>query len=363
VAKSARERHDALAVCAPGIEAITAAELVALGLPVTGRVRGGVSFRASTRQLYLANVALRTATRVVIRVASFPATSFAELQYGAEAIDWPRFLGSAGGITPRVTSHASRLFHTEAIAERVTGAAKREGDQLVVVRVVDDRVTVSIDTSGEPLYKRGWRHEVGKAPVRETLAAAMLLAAGWNGDEPLVDPFCGSGTIAIEAALLARNIAPGHARRFAFQEWPSFEPGTWASVVATAKAGARDTVGSPIVAGDRDEGAVRAARANAERAGVAADIEVVHAPLSTLTMPDAPAGWIVTNPPYGERVKGGADLRDLYASFGHVVRARPEGWRAGLLVADAALAHHSGLTLTPRFETRNGPIPVSFLTT
>jgi putative N6-adenine-specific DNA methylase len=231
------------------------------------------------------------------------------------------------------------------------------------VRVVDDRVTVSIDTSGEPLYKRGWRHEVGKAPVRETLAAAMLLATGWTGDGPLVDPFCGSGTIAIEAALLARNIAPGHARRFTFQEWPSFEPGTWASVVATAKAGAREAVGAPIVAGDREEGAVRAARANAVRAGVAADIEVVHAPLSTLTMPDAPAGWIVTNPPYGERVKGGADLRDLYASVGHVVRARPDGWRAGMLVADAALAQHSGLTLSARFETRNGPIPVSFLTT
>ena len=352
--------HDAFAVCTPGLEALTAAELSAIGVVVTGRENGGVSFRATTRQLYRANIALRTVTRVLLRFASFPAESFSQLDQMAATVDWARFLPPGQGASFRVTSLSSKLFHTGAIAERLTTAVGGEGDQLVVVRLAHDRVSLSVDTSGELLHKRGWRQATAKAPLRETLAAALLMAVGWNGEVPLVDPMCGSGTIAIEAALAARGIVPGRDRRFAFQSWPSFEPGTWASVTAEAKAGERPS-SVAIVAGDRDAGAITAARANAERAGVADAISFVESPLSSLPMPDGDRGWIITNPPYGARVRGGDDLRDLYAALGAVTRARPPGWRLGMLVADKALAGHSGLTLSSAFSTRNGSIPVTFL--
>jgi putative N6-adenine-specific DNA methylase len=197
--------------------------------------------------------------------------------------------------------------------------------------------------------------------LRETLAAAMVIASGWDASVPLVDPFGGSGTIAIEAAILATGRAPGADRDFAFEQWPTFAPGTWASVRADVQRAAQDgrtAVIAPIVVADRDAGAVRSTEENATRAGVEHAVTVRRAPLAeTLaSLPDA-RGWLVTNPPYGTRV-GGRDLRDLYATLG-----RAAGWDLGVLAADPVLVGHILRPLTERFRTTNGGIPVAFWAT
>lgn len=351
---------DCAAQCPPGVEPITAAELAAVGVSVTGRSAGLVAFRARPRQLYAVNLWSRTATRVLVRIASFRAETIAELDRGAAAAPWERYLGPGQGIALRVSSSASRLYHTGLIEERIAAAARAAaGDPvLVVAHVHHDRVTISVDASGAPLYQRGWRQRGGRAPLRENLAAALLVASGYDGADPLVDPLCGSGTIAVEAALLGRDRPPGGGRSFAFERWPSFEPGTWASVRAEAAARERPAAGVAIVGSDRDAGAVDAARANAERAGVAGDVAFHRRALAAVTAPGGRPGFVVANPPYGARVTGGRDLRDLYAALGKRLREGFAGWHVGLLVADPVLAGHTGLVLTERLRTGNGGIPV-----
>ena len=376
-----RERHRAFAVVAPGLEALTADELGGLGLRSARVTAGGVRFTATTRQLYAANLWLRTATRVVVRVARFEARTFAELEAEVAAVDWAPWFEPGRPVRLRVSSSGSRLHHTGAIAERVHRAsghpagdvldatsslrtpARPDDDlPLVVVRVVHDQVTISVDSSGAPLGHRGWRLDPAKAPLRETLAAALLLAAPWDPTTPLVDPFCGSGTIAIEAALLAEGAAPGRDRSFAFAQWPSFEPGTWASVLGAARRPADATAGSVrIAASDRDAGAVRATLANAERAGVLDALVVEQHAISDLRPAGDGPGLLLTNPPYGTRIGGGGDRRDLFARLGTVARERLPDSRVGLLVDDGAPIRSTGVRFHERLRTSNGGIAVRLL--
>lgn len=383
-ASASARRHRCLAVCAPGIEAICAAELAELGVRIRRTLLGGVEFGATDRQLYAANLWSRTATRIVVRVAAFTASSFSQLASELTQVDWGRLIPNAATPTVRVSSTASRLYHTGAIAERVAALASpdaatrpnagspadqpddnmtRDGDgPLIVVRLIHDRVMVSVDSSGAALYQRGWRLETAKAPLRETLAAALILASGWDRQSPLIDPLCGSGTIAIEAALLAAGRAPGAARRFAFMDWPSFAPGTWASVIGAPHPSEVRPSGPPprVIATDRDAGAIRAAKANARRAGIDAHIDIHEGSLSETAPPSDTVGWLITNPPYGKRVAGG-DLRDLYASIGSLATHRLRGWVVGLLAADDRLVGHTGLPFERRLETDNGGIAVRFV--
>jgi putative N6-adenine-specific DNA methylase len=230
----------------------------------------------------------------------------------------------------------------------------------VLVRLVHDRCVVSLDASGALLHQRGWRKAGGKAPLRETLAAGLLLASGWDAASPLADPFCGSGTVPIEAALLARKLAPGRGRRFACQDWPGFDAALAARVAAEAEAAALGS-GPAIRGSDRDAGAVDAARANAEAAGVGIDIAFEQRTISDFEPPPG-TGWIVCNPPYGVRLRGGGDLRDLYARFGAVLRRRCPGWRVTLLCADPRLVRASELPLETRASWRNGGLKVEVFT-
>jgi putative N6-adenine-specific DNA methylase len=374
---SRRSRHQAFAVCTPGLDDVTAHELRTLGIANARTTPGGVEFSATNRQLYLANVWLRTATRVIVRIGSFTARHFDDLERRVTEIEWGRWLVPDLPVRLRVSSSSSRLYHTGAIADRFLrvipnppapddqSAGDREAaaaDQLLVVRVHRDRVSVSVDSSGAPLHRRGWRTDVGKAPLRETLAAAMLLAAGWDGTRPLVDPFCGSGTIPIEAALIAAGMAPGGQRSFAFQRWPGFEPGAWASVRATIQPERAAVTGVAIVGRDRDAGAVERALANAERAGVTTLVEIRRATISDLAAPPGGPGWMITNPPYGARLSGGDDLRNLYARLGARCRQELAGWSVGVLAADRRLAGHTGLTFEERLRSSNGGLPVRYLT-
>ena len=348
-------------------------ELEALGVGHCRARRGGVEFRASTRQLYAANVWSRTATRIITRVSNFRARSFEELEEGAAATPWFDFASPERAVRFAVTSHRSRLYHTDAIAERFARVFGRDlGDdaddaQLFVIRFDRDVCTVSADTSGRPLHQRGWRLATAKAPLRPTLAAAVLLSCGWpdpTRGRALLDPMCGSGTIAIEAALIATQRAPGAGREFSFQQWPSFEPGTWASVRASLRAIRDDLPDVPrIVACDRDAGAVETTIANAERAGVA-DLIHTHAVALSATsgladVRDVAPGIVVTNPPYGVRVTSKKGLRDLYASLGNLVRGPLASWDLAFLAAEETLARATGLALSPELRTKNGGIDVT----
>jgi putative N6-adenine-specific DNA methylase len=360
---------ECFAAAAPGLESLVAAELRALGEAqsvVVGETEpGGVSFRADRTGLYAANLHLRIASRVLVRIGAFHASAFHELERHAARLPWREFVPSGGPVAFRVTSRKSRLYHQDAIAQRVLGVAggatpatSEEGAaQQFVVRLFRDECTVSADASGELLHRRGYRLATAKAPLRETLAAAMLVGAGWDGSAPLVDPMCGSGTIPIEAALLTRRIPPGMARRFAFMRWPGFDESLWERLVGQARERVVPRASVPILGSDRDAGAVSASVANAERAGVGGDIEWRRAAISAMAPPPG-RGWIVTNPPYGVRVGERRGLRDLYAQLGNVAQRCCPGWEVAFLAAHPELERQTGLEQTVRFTTENGGIRV-----
>jgi len=389
--KSSDSRFELFAPTALGLESIAAGELKALGVKGLQEI-GGVAFSGDLDRIYQTNLWLRTASRVLVRLGQFHASTFYELERRVKKIPWQGFLPAKGSVEVRVTCRKSRLYHSDAVAERVMSAIARvappgidmksgtvssdddvedapsnETRQLFVVRIVDDECEISADSSGELLHRRGYRKEVAKAPLRETLAAAMVLASGWQGrrGEPLLDPMCGSGTIPIEAALIARGIAPGMQRDFQFMHWPSFDRALWNETIEKA----RNSVTNPgiqITGADRDAGAIAAATHNAERAGVASAVrfavESLSGSIAALDDVTDGEGWILTNPPYGVRVGETHDLRDLYATLGKALSAK-SGWRVGVLTPDAALAGQMRLPMRPRFSTRNGGIGVSFLVT
>ena len=367
-------------ITAPGLEQITATELGVFGAVAQTVSRGGVAWHGSLRDLYRANLWLRTATRVLVRVSSFHAGSFAELERRAKQVPWGRFVRARDHVRFRVTCHKSALYHSGAVAERLaesvsaaTGCATAAtsvpdaagddpgaiAEQLFVVRIDHDSVTLSADSSGTLLHKRGYRQASAKAPMRETLAAAMLLSSGWDPAQPLLDPMCGSGTIPIEAALIARKIAPGLHREFRFERWPGFDQSGWNSLRDEALAGILERAPSTIAAADRDAGAVAATKSNAERAGVGSDLQIVQQPLAASEPGGPDAGWLITNPPYGVRI--GTDVRNLYAKLGSLMRTSFSDWRLGILTASPVLERQLGIPLERVFEARNGGIPIRLM--
>lgn len=381
------------AVSAPGLEPFTALELSRLFPdPSTGFRQaqpgdsgqrrepaapeaGGVTFRGGFADLVRANLYLRTASRVLARLGMpFLARDFGELRQKAARLPWERFLAPGQPVALRVTCHKSKLYHSDAVAHTIALAlADRLGrpsplvkadeesaqpPQLVVVRLAEDRVTVSVDSSGTILHKRGYRLASAKAPLRETLAAGLLMASDWDLHSPLLDPFCGSGTIPIEAAMMALCLTPGGRRRFAFMDWPGFEEAVISeqlSVVSGQSAGGGKK--PVILASDRDAGAIKMARENAERAGVAEYIQFSQRAVSAIEPPPGP-GWVVTNPPYGARIRGGGDLRDLYARFGDVLRAKCPAWQVTVLCSDLRLLGQMRLELDTSLALVNGGIYV-----
>ena len=345
MAKQLSTLHDVLIVCPPGLENILEEEIRNLGIRHSQIQKGGVSGRLTMREIYAGNIFLRTATRILVRIARFEARTFSELENQIEQINWRQWVGDEKTCRFRVTTRSSKLWHSDAISERFSNMFGTENatddDQLFVVRAVGDSFIVSIDSSGKPLHERGWRQELAKAPLRESIAAGMLIASKWTPASPLVDPMCGSGTIVIEAALNSINRSPGLGRDMAFQHWPCFEPGTFASVTAEAKEKEKKLFQKPLIlASDRDSGALAAAQSNAARAGVEEIIDWQNIAISNLLPPEASkmAGLILTNPPWGGRLSPKSDLRNLYATIGKVARQRFHGWQLGLLVGDRSLA-------------------------
>jgi putative N6-adenine-specific DNA methylase len=371
----------AFAVAAPGLEPFVATELEALAIKGGQVVDGGVEFTVTRRQLYKANLHLRTASRILVRLAQFRAISFAELEKQSRLIPWDTVVARGAAVALRVTCRKSRLYHSDAVAERIARdlterleamivapnsddedprntdhASRTTASQLIVVRFDHDRCTVSADSSGAHLHQRGYRTSVTEAPMRETLAAALIMASGWDQRSPLFDPFCGSGTIPIEAAMMAAGIAPGSLREFRFTQWPGFNQSVWDEVRASAAKAEKGEGLPPISGSDRSAAAIRAARDNAERAGVAKFVELEKLDVEEAGY-DESNGWIVSNPPYGVRLGDTRDASRLMAQFGEVLRQRFAGWHVGLL-APSQLDRALGFRLEARSKTTNGGLRV-----
>ena len=366
---------------APGLETLALAETRALGLPAELEPGGGgIAWHGDLRSVLLANAGLRIASRVVVRLAEFEARSFAELERHARQIPWSRIAAPNGAVRFRVTCKKSKLYHSDAVAQRLADAVTRalpgvraegatvadeegadDDAQLFVVRLLRDHCTVSADTSGALLHRRGYRQATARAPLRETIAAALIAASGWDAESPLVDPFCGSGTIPIEAALVARGIPAGIARTFAAERWPGVSRTLGDRVRAELAERALPRSNPSIHGYDRDAGAIAAAIANAERAGVTSDLGFAVRSLSAAEFSDGARGWVVTNPPYGVRVGDADRVRDLWAQLGNVLRERARGWRLALLSPDPALARQLRIPMRVVAQTSNGGIPVRLM--
>jgi putative N6-adenine-specific DNA methylase len=364
---------DLFAVATPGLESIALGEMQGLGLSSLRLENGGISFQGNLKDILHSNLHLRTVSRILVRIGQFHASAFSELRKKSSRLPWEKYLVPGQPVSIRATSHKSRLYHSDAIIERVVGAIgdhlgslsthRKSNDlensghhQLIIVRLVNDDCIISIDSSGESLHRRGYRLATAKAPLRETLAAAILLASGWKINKPLIDPFCGSGTIPIEAALLALNIPPGMKRKFAFMSWPNYPPSLWDETLSAIRFGNSNQL-PPIFGSDRDAGAIEMAIANAGRSGVVDHIQFICQAVSAIS-PPVDAGWIITNPPYGLRVKSNKDLRNLYAQFGNVLRNHCHGWNTAILCSDQSLLSQVGVKLDKSIRFANGGINV-----
>lgn len=375
--------------CPPGLEQILKMECKSVNLvpkiiskkpsrdqkSIPGEEPGGLEFEGTLEDVYKANLHLRVASRVVVRLGEFYAAAFSELEKKASRLDWERCLKPGQSVNIHAVCHKSKLYHSDAVIERVLKAinihfssstrsplpvvSSKEG-QMILVRIVNDLCTISIDSSGEHLFKRGYKMAVTKAPLRENLAAAMILFSACDLTTPLIDPFCGSGTIPIEASILASNIPPGINREFRFTEWPGFDVTIWKAMLENAKKNISPS-NAAIFGYDRDAGAIEIARANAARAGQKNFISFSQQAVSYLESP-ASTGTLVTNPPYGVRISGNKDLRDLYARFGSILKEKFGGWQVVILSPDDRL--QSNLNLgepTASLAFQNGGLPVKML--
>jgi putative N6-adenine-specific DNA methylase len=293
------------AVSPPGLEAITATELRKLGAKKVSVSPGGVSFSYSHTMLVRANLWLRTATRVLKVIAQLQARSFPQLIHVTEHLDWKAYLPDNQPFEVHVSTQKSRLYHSGAVKERIEGVlGQRTGEEKALgiwVRIVRDQMTVSVDSSGELLHRRGYRQAVSRAPMRENVAAALLLACKWDPDSPLLDPMCGSGTLPIEAAWIAQNRAPGLIRDFAFEGWPITEKKLVKRLRTEASEAAQEDL-STIIGCDVDASALEAVAQNAERAGVT--LQWARCDAREIERPEGPPGLVIANPPYGKRLRG-----------------------------------------------------------
>jgi len=333
----------------PGLEPLLADEARAAGFEGVAATPGGVTVTGGWAEVRRANLELAGAGRVLARVAEFPAVHLAQLDKRARKLDWAALLRGDVPVKVEATSRGSKIYHAGAAAQRIeraitdaTGAPLEGEDPVrVLVRIERNLVTISVDTSGEPLHRRGFKEFVGKAPLRETMAALFLRACGWDGTRPLVDPMCGSGTILLEGAARATGLAPGRGRVFAWQRLAPPELRQEAGPVPAARGDI------PAILGfDRDDGAVRGATENVARAGLSDVVTVSRAALSDLAPPPGPPGLVLTNPPYGARIGKPGPLHGLYATLGTVLKERFRGWEAGLVTSEPGLARTTGLTFT-----------------
>lgn len=336
----------------PGLEVPLCDEAVENGFAGARVIPGGVQCRGNWHDVWRANLKLRGANKVLVRIGQFHVVHLAQLDKRARKFPWLEVLRKDVPVRVEATCRKSRIYHAGAANQRIETAIQEslgvpissEADIRILVRIEKDLCTISVDSSGEPLHKRGHKPAIAKAPMRETMAAMFLRECGYLGSEPVLDPMCGSGTFVIEAAEIALDLAPGRSRAFAFEQLAGFDKRAWQEM---RSGDASETTGPIFLGSDRNAGAVEAARENAARAGVGAATLFKHRSISDIERPDGPAGLVIVNPPYGGRIGDEKRLRSLYGSLGKVLQKRFSGWRLGLVTSNQSLARATRLPMLP----------------
>jgi putative N6-adenine-specific DNA methylase len=337
-------------VATPGLEGPLCAEARAKGFKAK-TVPGGVSLKGGWPEVWRANLEMGGASRVLARIGAFRVLHLAQLDKRARRMAWGDVLRPDVAFRVEVSCRSSRIYHSGAAAQRIERAiseelgasASPEAEVCVKARIEKDFCTIVVDTSGEPLHKRGHKQAITRAPMRETMASMFLRQCGFEGAEPVVDPMCGSGTFVIEAAEIAAGLRPGRSRRFAFEQLASFDPAAWQRMRGTLS-GSTSTL--RFYGSDLDPGAIRMSRANARRAGVDGITEFRELAIEDLTAPAGPRGLVIVNPPYGDRIGEKPLLQVLYRTLGQTLMTRFAGWRVGLVTNEASFAKATCLPFT-----------------
>lgn len=334
-----------IATAAFGIESVLAAEVKGLGFTGVEVFNGYVEYDSDLQGICRSNLWLRTAERVFIKVGAFKAETFEDLFQGVKALPWSDWLTGECEFPVNGKSVKSKLFSVsdcqaitkKAVVEHMkekTGIAwfSEKGEKMAItVSLLKDQATLMIDTSGEGLHRRGYRAKGNDAPIKETLASALVQLSRWRSDQMLVDPFCGTGTILIEAAMMARNIAPGLGRKFASEAWTCFPETLWKAARKEAYEAMKPDVELKLVGSDIDPRAIKTARINSEEAGVEDAISFETRSLEDFSV-HGNGGVIITNPPYGERMGELEEVKNLYSLLGR--KARPmESWAVNVITA------------------------------
>jgi putative N6-adenine-specific DNA methylase len=344
----ANKDFEILLVASPGAEATLCSEAKSLNFVDAKQVVGGVTTHGSWPEVWRANLELRGCTRVLVRIGSFHAGHLAQLDKLARKFPWNMFLRRDVPVNVEVTCKKSRIYHAGAAAQRIETAIHEElgavisddADVCIKARFENNLCTISIDSSGSSLHKRGHKQAIGKAPMRETLAAHFLRRCRFDGRETVVDPMCGSGTFGIEAAEMALGLKPGRERDFAFEHLKNFDATMWNGMRTQ---GILNETPFRFFGSDRDAGAIRMSQANADRAGVSAFTQFKKQAVSELTPPDGAPGLVIVNPPYGTRIGDKTPLLALHAALGQTLKTRFLGWRIGLVTTEPMLAKATGL--------------------
>lgn len=368
------QTYELIAPCHFGLEAVLKREIYDLGYEITRVEDGRVTFTGDAEAICRANLFLRTAERVLIQVGRFTATTFDELFEATKALPWEEYLPKDARFwVKKASSIKSRLFSPsdiqsiikKAVVERMKGHFgiewfSEEGAHYPLrVFLMKDEVTVTIDTTGESLHKRGYRTMAGAAPLSETLAASLIMLTPWHADRILVDPFCGSGTFPIEAAMMAANIAPGMNREFLSQEWEGLaSKKVWYEALEEAQDLVNPDVETSIQGYDIDEAVIAAARENARRAGVDKLIHFQRRPVAELSHPKK-YGFLITNPPYGERLEDKRDLPALYRQIGEAY-ARLDDWSMYVITSYEDAERYIGRRADKNRKLYNGMIRTYF---
>ena len=365
---------DLLVPCHFGLEAVLKREIYDLGYEITKVEDGRVTFEGDEEAVCRANIFLRTAERVMIQVGRFKATTFEELFQGIRNLPWEEYIPEDGKFwVKKASSINSKLFSPsdiqsiakKAMVERMKQKYHKEwfkedgASYPVRIFLLKDEVTVALDTSGDSLHKRGYRTMTSKAPLTETLAASLIMLTPWRKDRILVDPFCGSGTFPIEAAMIAANIAPGMNHDFTAEEWTNLiDRKLWYECVKEAEDMIDTTVKVDIQGYDIDGDVIKAARENAKRAGVEHMIHFQQRAVADLSHPKK-YGFIITNPPYGERLEDKADLPDLYTQIGQAYQ-RLDSWSMFLITSYTDTEKYIGRKADKNRKIYNGMLKTYF---
>lgn len=337
---------------APGLENALYDEVRGKGFKKAKAIKGGVTIQGGWPEVWRANLWIRGASRVLARIASFQVLHLSHLDMRAREVPWGDILHPDLPFRVEVSCSKSRIYHSDAAAERIVRAIKEtlkashspEAEITIMARIERDICTISVDTSGDLLHKRGYKASINKAPMRENMASLFLQKCGYRGTESVYDPMCGSGTFVIEAAEIAAKLNPGRARHFAFEKLVTFEPHEWEKMRSVQR---QATSEIQSYGSDRDEGAIKMSIENAGRAGVEKVTQFKQQTISDITRPTDAPGLVILNPPYGARISDKRKLIPLYQTLGDVLRSRFSGWRVGIITSDANLAKATGLRFLP----------------